>query len=116
MANTPIVPQNFSVVINQGLAQTFKSQPVLDFSSAPVDLSTWGTLVAKAIPAAPGLNTADVSFGTVTADSAGIITLNTSITDLAGLAAGSSRLVIHGTPSGGTAQIMSSGTLTLYAG
>jgi hypothetical protein len=111
MAFTAVVPATMNVNITQTLAQAFQSTPVVNFAAAVVDLSAWVSLVAQLAPPTPNPTGAPVSFGTVTANSSGVITLQTSATDLDTVAAGSARLIITGKPtSGDIAQVICTGT------
>jgi hypothetical protein len=117
MAFTELVPATINVNMRQGAAQHFRSSAVQNFAGTAIDLSAWNTLTAKAVAASPNPNTADVTFGTVTGDASGIITLAVSATDLASVPLGSTNLVILGkTASGDAYQMVASGTLQISAG
>lgn len=117
MAFKPLVPGVLNPQITIGAGQAYQSTAVKDFSGSAVDLSAYVGLAAKLVPISPNPNTADVSIGTVTADANGIVTLETSPTDLATAAAGAARLVIVGKPgSGDTLQVLAQGTATVQAG
>jgi len=117
VAFTPIVPGTINVQAVQALAQEFQSTAVNNFSGSPVDLSAWTSLTAKIQALNPSPNTSDVTFGTVTANSSGIVTLLVDSTDLATVPVGSANLIISGKPtSGDHAQTLATGILTLVAG
>lgn len=118
MAFQAIAPVSFNISMFQAQGQAFQSPAVNNLSSgSPQDLSAWVSLSCQALPASPGVVQAPVSFGTVTANSSGIITLQVGASDLAGSAPGTGRFVITGKPtSGDAAQILASGVLTLSQG
>lgn len=116
MAFTPVIPTSMSVTMSQGLRQEFVSGIVTNMSGAPQDLSAWTSLTATIVANQPGPNTADATFGTVTASAGGVLTLITAAADLASVTPGTATLVISGKPtSGDDAQILSRGTFNLQA-
>ena len=117
MAFTPLQPVTMNIAPTKGAGQQFVSPAVKDFSNVAVDLSAWVSLTAVAVAGTPGVNTSDVTFGTVTADSSGIITLVTSASDFSSSSAGIASLLIKGKPTGGDGfQTLARGNLTLQAG
>ena len=114
MAFTPVVPGTFNVSMFQGLAQLFTAPALLNAAGSAINLSAWTSLTAIASAAVAGPNTADVTFGTVVGGAAGLLTLQTSASDLAAVESGTARLIITGKPtSGDAAQILYSGSLTV---
>jgi hypothetical protein len=90
---------------------------VQDFTPANVNFTSWTALTAKAIPAADSPVSADVTFGTVTGTSAGVLKLVVSDTDLASVAPGTSRFIITGkAPSSSVVQLLAQGVLTVNLG
>jgi hypothetical protein len=119
MAFVPLVPQSMNATILPGAAASYSSSPVLGPTGTAINLSAWVSLLAQIVPAVPNPTGAAASFGTVTANAAGVITLQTSDSDLAAVASGTARLLITGKPtSGDIVQLLSSGVATIqnYAG
>lgn len=117
MAFVPLVPGTINANMRQAAAAAFTSSKIVDASGAAVDMSAWNTYTAKAVAASPNPNTADVTFGTVTGDSNGFLTLTTSATDLASVPLGTANLVILGKKASGDAyQLLAQGSLQLSAG
>lgn len=114
MAFVPLVPQTLNIAPTQGYAQSFLSSPVVNPAGTAVDLSGWVSLAAKLVPSSPNPTGTDVSFGTVTATNAGVITLTMSAADLASVPIGSAKLLITGKPTGGDAtQVLATGVCSL---
>lgn len=117
MAQVNLTPASINASITQAAGQFFTSTTVTNPAGVAIDLSAYTSLTAKAVATVPNPVTADVTFGTVTASALGIITLQTSITDLATKPAGTAKLIITGKPTAGDdAQLLASGTLTVNPG
>lgn len=116
MAFVPLVPVAMNITPTKGLKQNFQSVNVKDPSGTNIDLSAWNSIVAIAAPSVPGVNTSDVSFGTCSGDSAGVITLDIADTDFGSSSPGQAILVVKGKQSSGDAyQILARGSLTLQS-
>jgi hypothetical protein len=114
MAFVPLVVGSLNMTVNQGQGVAAVSAPILNAAGTAINLSAWTDLTATAVPASSGPNTADVPFGTVTAASTGIVTVETGASDFADGSPGTARLVISGKPtSGDIVQTLLTGTLTL---
>lgn len=114
MASVPLVPVALSPTVVAGLGQFFVSAPVNSPTGTAINLSAWVSLTAQLEPPANNPTGSSVSFGTVTGSSTGVITLETTPTDLATVPSGSARLYISGKPtSGDTLQLLSSGVCTV---
>jgi len=114
MATVQLVPAALNIQIRRGAQQTFKSSAVLDFSGAAINLSAWDSFAAKLTAQSPNPNTADVTFGTVTGDANGILTLVYDASDLATAPAGGATLIISGVHvSGDDSQLLASGSAQL---
>lgn len=117
MAFTALVPASINANIRRGAAQAFKSSAVVDFSGAAINLSAYDSLTAKLVALSANPNTADVTFGTVTGDASGILTLTLDASDLASNPTGTSQLVIIGKPvAGDDFQLLASGSAQLSDG
>jgi hypothetical protein len=117
MAFTPLVPVTLNIAPTKGGGQEFQSPVVKDLGGTAVDLSSWVSLTATAVAQTPGVNTADVTFGTVTADVNGIVTLVVAASDFSSSSPGLASLFIKGKPTSGDGfQTLARGTLTLQAG
>lgn len=117
MAFTALVPTTVNPTITKGAAQSFASPIVNTPGGSPVNLSAWVSLAAKLVPPTPNPTGADVTFGTVTAASTGIVTLTTAAADLSTAEPGTARLLITGKPtSGDDPQILVSGVATILQG
>jgi hypothetical protein len=115
MAFVALVPVTMNPVINPPYGQAFVSPVVASPTGTPIDLSAWVSLVASIVPPAPNPTGASATFGTVTANSGGVITLTTSATDLASAPSGTARLQIHGKATSGdtTLQLLATGVITV---
>lgn len=114
MAFTPLVPGTLNVTIYPTLAQSYQSPVINNAGGTPINFSAWTSLVATIQDPSPGPNSAAVTFGTVTGAAGGLITLQTSATDLDTVPSGSGRLVITGKPtSGDIVQLILTGTATI---
>ena len=112
MAFLPVIPATLNVTLTQALAQAFNSSVVNSPAGAAVNLSAFSSISAKAVPITPGPTAAAVAFGTVVGSSTGILTLTTSVTDLASVPTGAAKLIIEGVNvAGDPAQILATGAL-----
>jgi hypothetical protein len=114
MAAVSLVPGTLNASIQQGLYQVFTSAPIVNAAGAAINLSGWSALTAKLSPPQAVPYGTDVTFGTVTGSSLGVITLTVSATDLASIPSGTAKLLIEGInvaldPS----QLIASGSLSL---
>jgi hypothetical protein len=117
MAMQPLVPVTLNMTVVKGAAQSFNSAAVLDLTGAAVDISAYDSMVCEATAITPGVNTADVSFGTVTGTALGVINVVVAATDFGTASPGSARVNIKGKKtSGDPVQLLATGTLTLIAG
>lgn len=116
MAFVALIPVTLNITVYKGLDQQWQAPLVQTLALANVDLSAWTSLTAKAVAPAAGPNTADVTFGTVTGATGGVLNLKTGPTDFASSETGTARLVISGKPtSTDDAQVLCTGTITLAA-
>lgn len=116
MAFQQLSPATLNATIYQAAAAAYASTVVNSLAGTAENLSAWVSLVATLTPLNPGPNTAAVTFGTVTASAAGVVTLQTADTDLIDVQPGSANLVITGKPtSGDIVQILCTGIVTLVA-
>jgi hypothetical protein len=115
MAFIPLVPVTLNITSNPPYGQAYVSPVVAGPTGTPIDLSAWVSLTAHIVPAAPSPAGASATFGTVTATNAGIITLETSSTDLASTASGTARLQITGKATSGdtTLQLLATGVISV---
>ena len=118
MAFTAITPATCNISMTQGNAQSFLSSAVnAQPSGSPQDLSAWTGLVCKMVPPTPVPYGSDSTFGTVTGNSSGILTVQVSATDLASVPPGTAKLIISGKPTSPDAlQLLATGSLTVSAG
>jgi hypothetical protein len=114
MAFTPVVPVTMNLSLVQSLAQEFQSAAVKNLAGAAVDLSAWVFSGVDITSPNPAPNTNDTNFGTVTGSALGILTVVTSVADLATVPPGTALLRIKGKPtSGDDEQLLATGTLTV---
>jgi len=112
------VPGSMNITAYQNAAQSFLSSPVLDaITGSPVDFTSYTGLTAAMSPLAPNPCTADVSIGSVSGTNAGVLTLALAANALNSYSPGAARLLVRGTPaSGGGAQLLIAGTITVNPG
>jgi len=122
MALTPLVPAAVNAQVSAAGIQVFKSSVVKDFSGAALDLSAFVSLQAQVYSqnAAIGNNPTSLAVLTTTptADSAGVITVETAPADMSTLPASGDtlNLVIVGKPTSGDAlQILATGSIKYNA-
>lgn len=117
MAFVPLVPGTLNPTCTQGAKQVFTSAPILGPTGTAIDFSAWSAMSAKLVPPSPSPTGADVTFGTVTGNNAGVVTLTQSATDLASASPGSAKLLITGIPVAlDPVQLVATGVLQLNAG
>lgn len=114
MAEVALKPATLNVSMRRGAYQVFKSNAVLSPADAAINLSAWFSITAKLVAQSPNPNTADVTFGTVTGDANGILTLIQAEADLASAPAGTAQLVITGVNvDGDDEQLLATGSAQL---
>lgn len=117
MAFAQITPGQLNGTVVKNAASAFNSTPVNTLAGTAADLHLWVSLVATLVPLNPSPTTANLSFGTVTANASGIVNLQTNDTDLAAVSNGSATLLITGKPtSGDIVQTLATGIITVVAG
>jgi hypothetical protein len=117
MAVVALQPATINAQIRRGQNQTFKSTAVLDFAGAAINMSGWFSYAAKLVAQSPNPNTADVTFGTVTGNADGTLTLLYDASDLASVPVGTAQLIITGVHvSGDDSQLLASGSAQLSEG
>jgi len=114
MAFTPLVPVTLNPTIIQTLPQAWVTPVVNSLTGTPINFSGWFSFEAFLGPTNATPNTADVTFGTVTGASTGILTLETSATDLENATPGTAYLRIVGkTLTGDANQLLATGVVNL---
>jgi len=107
-------PVAVNLTMYQGTSMFFALPAISTLAGALVDFTSWTALAAKLVTLVPSPNASDVSFGAVTGNNAGVLTLQQISSDFTGLTPGASRLVITGTdPSGAANVLLAAGTATL---
>jgi len=117
MAFVQVVPVTLNITLSKGAAQAFQTGNVKNFAAANVNLSAWTALTATIIPALENPASADSTFGTVSADANGIVTITVAAADFATKGVGTCRYQVTGKPTApDDAQLLASGLLTVNLG